>query len=112
MIESKNKRFRFNRVMSLTTSVFVGPIRTILLSVTEQPPLYTISITTSEESILTQRLIRKQQRLHLPLLVLQLAILHGILPIASLLIDIEVQTSGTTDRLKPLQYKRQSVLLR
>lgn len=89
-------------MLVLTTSVFVGPIGAVLLPVTEQPSLYTISITTGEEPILAERLIRKQQRLHLPLLVLQLAILHRILPIASLLVNVEVQSSRTTDRLKTL----------
>lgn len=89
-------------MLVLTARVFVGPIRAVLLPVTEQPPLYTIPITTRQEAILTERLIRKQQRLHLPLLVLQLAILHRVLPIAGLLVNVEVQTSGTSDRLKTL----------
>lgn len=44
-----------------------------------------------------------QQRLHTTLLVLALAVLHRLLPVAGLLLNVEVQTGRTTDGLKTLQ---------
>jgi len=43
-----------------------------------------------------------EQGLHTALLVLGLAVLHRLLPVASLLLDIEVQTSRATNGLQAL----------
>lgn len=43
-----------------------------------------------------------QQRLDTTLLVLALAVLHRLLPVTGLLLNVEVQTGGTTDGLQTL----------
>lgn len=86
----------------LTTGVLIGSIRAILLAVAEESALNAVSIAAGEESVLAQGLIRMEQGLHAALLVLGLAVLHRLLPVASLLLDIEVQTSRATDGLQAL----------
>lgn len=97
------RKFRIRKV-SLTTTVLVGSVRTVLFSVTEQSSFYAVSVTASEEAVLTQRFVCEQQRFHLAFLVLQLAVLHRILPVASLFVDVEVESGRTTDGLKSLQF--------
>lgn len=87
----------------LTTWIFIWSISTILLSITEETTFDTVSITTSQETVLTQRFISDQKWLHLSLLVLQFAVFHSAFPITGLLFDIKIQTSWTTNRLKTLK---------
>jgi len=79
--------------------VTAGPV---LFAVAEESALNAVSIAAGEESVLAQGLIRMEQGLHAALLVLGLAVLHRLLPVASLLLDIEVQTSRATDGLQAL----------
>jgi hypothetical protein len=94
----------------LTTRVLVGSIGAVFLAVAEEPTLNAVAITASEETILTERLVGDQQRLHLALLVLQLAVLHRVLPIAGLLLDIEVQAGRTANGLETLNRRRRKRL--
>lgn len=91
---------RENINLRLTTNVLIGSIAAVLLSVAEQASLYARSVAASEETVLAERLLGVQQRFRLPLLILQLAVVHGVLPVAGLLVDVEVQASGTPDRLE------------
>lgn len=52
---------------------------------------------------MAQWLVGDEQRLHLALLVLRLAVLHRIFPVARLLLDVEVQTGWTTNGLQALK---------
>lgn len=90
-------------ILKLTTGVFIRSIRTVLFSITEQSSFDTVTITTGKETVLTKRLISEQQRLYFPFLVLQLAVFDGVLPITSLLVDVEVQPCGTPDGLQSLK---------
>jgi len=85
-----------------TTWVFIGTIITVFLAVTEETALDAVTVTARQKAILTQRFIGHQQRLDFALFVFQLAILDGVLPIASLLFDVKEETSWTTDCLKTL----------
>lgn len=87
----------------LTTSVFIGAIATILFTVTEQATFNTVTITASQETILTQGFIGVEQRLDTTFLVLGFAVLDGLFPIASLFFNIEIQTGGTTNSLETLE---------
>lgn len=86
----------------LTTRIFIGTIGTVFFAVTEETTFNAIAITASQKAILTQWLIGDEQWLHFTLFVLQLAILYRLLPVARLLLNIEKQSSWTTDRLKSL----------
>lgn len=57
------------------------------------------SVFIDKDSHLTKRLVCVQERLDFPLFVLQLAILNGVLPIASLLLNVEVKTGRASDGL-------------
>lgn len=87
----------------LTASVFIRTVSTVFLSVAEQTPFYTCTVTTGEESVLTERFVGKQQRFHLTFFVLEFAVLYGVLPIAGLLVDVEVETCWTTNGLESLK---------
>lgn len=76
------------KLVELTTSIFIGSIIAVLFTVTEEPTLNAIAITTSEIPVLAERFIGYQQRLHFALLVLELAVLNGFLPIARLLLNV------------------------
>jgi len=84
----------------LTANVLIGAIGTILLPVAEETSLDTGSVSAREIAVLAERLLGIEQGLGLPLLVLQLAIVHGVLPIAGLLVDVKVQPGRTSDRLQ------------
>jgi len=84
----------------LTANIFIGAIGTILLSIAEETSLDTGSVSAREVAVLAERLLGIEQGFGLPLFVLQLAIVHGVLPIAGLLVDIEVQPSRTSDCLQ------------
>lgn len=49
---------------------------------------------------MTERFLGVEQRLGLSLLVLQLAVVDGVLPVAGLFVDVEVETSWAPDRLE------------
>lgn len=87
----------------LTTSCLIGSIAAVFLTVTEQTPFNTLSVTARQFPIGTYRFVGKQHGFDFTLFVLQFAILHGIPPIASLLLDVEIQTGRTTDGLQTLQ---------
>lgn len=54
----------------LTTRVLIGTVAAIFLSVTEESTLNAVSVTASQEPVLTQRLVGDKERLHFTLLVL------------------------------------------
>lgn len=83
----------------LTARVLVGSITAILLSVTEESTFDAVAVAARQESILTQRFVGEQQRLHLALLVFHFAVFHGIFPVAGLLLDVEKQTGWTANSL-------------
>lgn len=87
---------------ALTTSVFIRSVSTIPLTVTEQATFNTLTVSAGEWVLRAEGLIGVQQWLNLALLVLNLAIPDGLLPIACLFLNIEVQTGWTTDSLKTL----------
>lgn len=90
---------------ALTARVFVGAIGAIFLAVTEQAAFDAVAVTAGQEAVLAERLVGHQQRLHFALFVLELAVLHGLLPVACLLFDVEEETGGATDGLKTLNKK-------
>lgn len=49
---------------------------------------------------MAKRFLGIEQRLGLPLLVLQFAVVDGVLPIARLLVDVEVQSGRASYRLQ------------
>lgn len=94
----------YKKTVSLTARVFVGAVAAVLLAVAEEAALDTVSVAAREEAVLAERLVGDEQRFHLALLVLRLAVLHRILPVARLLLDVEVQTSWTTNGLQALKW--------
>lgn len=86
---------------SLTAYIFVGSVGAILLPVAEQSPLDAGTVAARQESVLAQGFLGIEEGFRLPLLVLQLAIIHRVLPIARLLVDVEVQPCRAPDRLQP-----------
>lgn len=93
-------------VVQLTARVLVRTIGTVLLAVTEQTTLDTVAVTAGQESVLAERLVRDQQGLDFPLAVLALAVLDGVLPVARLLLDVEVQTGRASNGLQALNTKK------
>lgn len=91
------------RFSQLTASVLVGAVRAIFLSVTEETSVDASTVAASQLSFGAKRFVGVQERFDLTLFVLQFAILHGFLPIARLLFDVEKQTGRTTDSLKTLK---------
>lgn len=89
--------------MKLTAGILIRSICAVLLSVAEKPALDAVAITAREESVLAERLVGHQKRLHLALLVLELAVLDGLLPVARLLLDVEEETGWTADGLQALK---------
>lgn len=89
-----------NRVPRLTTNILVGSICTILLAVTEQSSLYTGLIGTGQVSILAEWFLGVKKRLRFSLLVFKLAVINRVLPIARLLLDVEVKTSRASYSLE------------
>lgn len=55
---------------------------------------------------LTEGLVRVQKRFDFPLLVLQLAVLDSVLPVARLFLYVKVQTGRTSDGLQALHSNR------
>jgi hypothetical protein len=88
--------------LKFTARVLVGTVGTVLFSVTEKTALNASAISASEESVLAKGLVGVEQRLDLPLLALELAVFDCGLPVAGLLLDVEVQTGGATDGLQAL----------
>jgi hypothetical protein len=98
---------------ALTAAVFVGSVATVLLAVTEESALDAVSVAASQEAVLAEWLVRHQQRLHLSLLVLELAVLNSLFPVAGLLLDVEEESGGTTDGLETLnQREKEKVFIR
>lgn len=89
---------------ALTARVFVGTVAAVLLAVAEEAALDAVSVAARQEAVLAERLVGDEQRLHLALLVLRLAVLHRILPVARLLLDVEVQTGWTANGLQALKW--------
>lgn len=86
----------------LTATVLIGSVKAILFTIAEETALDAIAITARERALRTYRLIGVQERLHFALLVFQLAILDGVLPVACLFLNVKEQTGWTTDRLQTL----------
>lgn len=95
------------QICKLTASVLIGTIGAVLLAVAEQTTLNAVAIAAGQEAVLAEWLVCVQQRLHTALLVLALAVLNRLLPVAGLLLNIEVQTSGAANSLQTLQIKRE-----
>ena len=72
-------------VRRLTAGVLVRAVATVLLAVAEQAALDAVTVAAGKEPVLAQWLVRDQQRLHLALLVLKLAVLYRVLPVAGLI---------------------------
>jgi hypothetical protein len=100
---------RLRNSTSLTTRVLVGSVGAVFLAIAEESALDAVAVTAGEESVLAERLVGDQQRLHLALFVLQLAVLHRIFPVASLLLDVEVQTGRTTNGLETLEGEEETI---
>lgn len=83
-----------------TANILVGAIGAILLAVAEEASLDARSVAAGEESVLAERFLGVEQRLGLPLLVLQFAIVDRVLPVARLLVDVEVQAGRASYRLQ------------
>lgn len=81
-------------------NILIGAVSAVFLSVTEETPLDTGSVTTREISILAEWFLGIKQGLGLPLFVLQFAIVDRVLPIAGLLVDVEVQAGRASYRLQ------------
>lgn len=90
----------YANLSELTANVLVGAVSAILLAVTEETSLDARSVTAREITILAKRFLGVEQGLGLSLLVLQFAVVDGVLPIARLLVDVEVQTGRTSYRLQ------------
>lgn len=73
------------------------------MTVAEETALDAVSISAGEMVLLTNGLVGEEQRLDLLFLGLELAVLDGGLPVASLLLNVEGQTGGTTDGLETLR---------
>lgn len=94
------------RQLRLTARIFVGAIGAILLSVTEQTAFNAVSVTAGQETVLTKRLVGHEQRLHLSLFALELAVLNGLLPVTGLFLDVEEETGRATDGLQTLNERK------
>ena len=84
----------------LTTDVLVGAIGTVAFTVAEEATLDTRTLTTSQTAVLAEGLLGVELGLDLALLVLDLAVVHRVLPVACLLVYVEVETGRASDRLK------------
>lgn len=87
------------QLMTLTAWILIGTVGAVFFAVAEETTLNAVSVATRQEAILTERLVGYQQWLHFALLVLDFAILYSLLPVASLFLDVEEESGGTTDRL-------------
>jgi hypothetical protein len=88
-------------IIILSARVFVRAVAAILDSITEEPLLETVSVSTCQMVVLANGFIRAQQRLHLSLPGQLITVLHCVLPIAGLFLQIEGKAGRTTDGLKP-----------
>jgi hypothetical protein len=80
--------------------VLIGSIAAVLGSVTEETSLDAVAIAASQVVLLADGLLGVEQRLDLLLSGLGVAVPDGGLPVAGLLLDIEGQTSWTTNGLE------------
>lgn len=87
---------------TLTTTVFIRTISAVFFTVTEKSTFDTITVSTSQRTIWTQWFIGVQKRLYFALFVLKFAVFHSIFPVTSLLFNVKVKTSWTTNGLKTL----------
>ena len=91
----------------LTTDVLIRTIITFLHSVTEEPLGNTGAVSARQlVGVLTERLVRYQQRLYLFLFCLFITIFHSPLPITGLLFEIKSKTWWTSDGLETLRQSR------
>lgn len=90
----------------LTTAVLVGSVSAVLLAVAEESAFDAVTVTAGQVTFLTEWLVGVQERLDLALLTLQLAVLHRIFPVASLFLNVKVQTGWATDRLQALRRRK------
>ena len=90
-------------LLVLTTGVLVRPVIAILLPIAEESPLDAVAISAGQVILLADGLISKEQRLHLLLFGLAVAVLHSTLPVAGLLLNVEGQPGRTTDGLQTLE---------
>ena len=92
-------------VSILTTSIFVRSVITIPLVVTELAPLDAVAVSAGQVVLLAQGRVREEQGLHFLLPGLCVAVANGVLPIASLLLNVERQAGRATDGLETLERK-------
>lgn len=97
MLDAKNK------IIFLTAGVLVGPVGAVLHTVAEESALLAVTVTAGQEVFVANRLVRHEQRLHLPLLGQLVAVLNRVLPVAGLLLEVEGQTGRTADGLQALK---------
>ena len=90
-------------MFSLTACVFVGAVVAVLVAVAEEAALDAVAVAAGEVVLLADGLVGEEQRLHLLLLRLGLAVGHRRLPVARLLLDVERQARRTPDRLQALR---------
>ena len=88
----------------LTACVFVRAVVAVLVAVAEESALDAVSVSAGQVVLLADGLVGEEERLHLLLLRLGLAVRHGRLPVARLLLDVERQARRTPDRLQALQF--------
>ena len=90
----------------LTACVFVRAVVAVLVAVAEEAALDAVAVAAGQVVLLADGLVGEEQRLHLLLLRLGLAVVHGRLPVARLLLDVERQARGTPDGLQALKAYR------
>ncbi len=83
----------------ITAGIFVRSIIAVLLPIAEEPPLDAVAIPTGQVVLLADGLVCEEERLHLLLFGLAIAVLHSSLPVTRLLLDVEGQTSWTANGL-------------
>ena len=87
----------------LTTDILVRAVVTFLHSVTEQTLGDAGAVSTGQfVGVLTERLVRYQQRFYLFLFCLFITIFHSPLPVTGLLLQVKGETWGTSDSLETL----------
>ena len=92
--------YLFIHLTSLTANVFVGAIGAVLFAVAKQSAFHAVAVTAGQRAIRAERFLGIEKRFGLSLLILGFAVVDRVLPVAGLLIDVEVQTSWTTNRLQ------------
>lgn len=94
---------RLSLSQTLTTGVFVRAVVAVLVAVAEEAALDAVAVAAGQVVLLADGLVGEEERLDLLLLRLGLAVRHGRLPVARLLLDVERQAGRTPDGLQALE---------